>query len=334
MDGQRRLLWFRRLALAGAALAATVVVLGAWVRLTDAGLGCPDWPGCYGHIYPQADHNFSKAIHEMIHRYFATTLGAIIAGLLAFALWNRKTRGQPLLAVALLFVLVCLQGALGALTVTLLLKPLIVTAHLLGGLCTLGILWWLSLDPQQRGLSRSELGLRKLALLALAALALQIALGGWTSSNYAAVACPDLPTCQQSWWPPMDFRGAFVLWRGLDIDYTGGVLANPARIAIHVTHRIGALALGLILIITAAMTLVRARSRALKVIGGLLAGAVLLQIGIGMSMVHFGMPLSLATLHNAGAALLVVCTVTLLRLLWPEPTVRAPVRSAGASRSA
>jgi cytochrome c oxidase assembly protein subunit 15 len=318
VDPQRRLLWFRRLALLGAALAATVVVLGAWVRLTDAGLGCPDWPGCYGHVYPQADQHFSKAIHEMIHRYFATTLGTIILGLLAWALWNRKARGQPVKAVALLFVLVCLQGALGALTVTLLLKPLIVSAHLLGGLSTLGILWWLSLTPERRELSRRESGLRKFALLGLAALALQIALGGWTSSNYAAVACPDLPTCQQSWWPHMDFRDAFVLWRGLDIDYTGGVLANPARIAIHVTHRIGALALGLILIFVGATTFARAQSRGLKVIGGLLVGAVLLQIGIGMSMVHFGMPLALATMHNAGAALLVICAVTLLRLLWPE----------------
>jgi cytochrome c oxidase assembly protein subunit 15 len=318
MDGQRRLLWFRRLALLGAALAATVVVLGAWVRLTDAGLGCPDWPGCYGHFYPQADHNFSKAIHEMIHRYFATTLGAIIFGLLAWALWNRKDRGQPLKAVALLFVLVCLQGALGALTVTLLLKPLIVTAHLLGGLSTLGILWWLSLAPERRELSSRELGLRKFALLGLAALVLQIALGGWTSSNYAAVACPDFPTCQQSWWPHMDFRDAFVLWRGLDIDYTGGVLANSARIAIHVTHRIGALAAGSILILVGMASLARAQSRALRVIAGLLVGAVLLQIGIGASMVHFGMPLPLATLHNAGAAFLVICSVTLLRLLWPE----------------
>jgi cytochrome c oxidase assembly protein subunit 15 len=319
VEPQRRLVWFRRLSLAGAALAATVVVLGAWVRLTDAGLGCPDWPGCYGHVYPQADHNFSKAIHEMIHRYFATTLGAIILGLLGWALWNRKARGQPLKAVALLFVLVCLQGALGALTVTLLLKPLIVTAHLLGGLSTLAILWWLSLTPERRDPRRGEMGLRKIALLGLAALALQIALGGWTSSNYAAVACPDLPTCQQSWWPHMDFRDAFVLWRGLDIDYTGGVLANPARIAIHATHRIGALAVGLILIFVGTTTFARAQSRALRVIGGLLVGAVLLQIGIGMSMVHFGMPLGLATMHNAGAALLVICTVTLLRLLWPEP---------------
>jgi cytochrome c oxidase assembly protein subunit 15 len=320
MQQERRLVWFRRLALAGAALAATVVVLGAWVRLTDAGLGCPDWPGCYGHVYPQADHNFSKAIHEMIHRYFASTLGAIIVGLLSWALWNRNTRGQPLKSVAFLFVVVCLQGALGALTVTLLLKPLIVTAHLLGGLSTLAILWWLSLTPQRRALPRGELGLRKLALLGIGALALQIALGGWTSSNYAAVACPDLPTCQQAWWPNMDFRDAFVLWRGLDIDYTGGVLANPARIAIHVTHRIGAVIAGLILIAVGAMTLARAQNRALKIVGGLLMGAVLLQIGIGMSMVHFGMPLPLATLHNAGAALLVICTVTLLRLLWPQPT--------------
>jgi cytochrome c oxidase assembly protein subunit 15 len=323
MDAQRRLLWFRRLALAGAALAATVVVLGAWVRLTDAGLGCPDWPGCYGHIYPQADQHFSKAIHEMIHRYFASTLGAIIAGLLVWAVWNRKIRGQPLTLVVLLFILVCLQGALGALTVTLLLKPLIVTAHLLGGLTTLGVLWWLSLTPPRHDLAAREttreLRLRKFALLALAALALQIALGGWTSSNYAAVACPDFPTCQQSWWPHMDFRDAIVLWRGLDIDYTGGVLANPARIAIHVTHRIGALVAGSILILVGTMTAARGRRRGLRIIGTLLIGAVVLQIGIGITMVRLGMPLMAATAHNAGAALLVICTVTLLRLLQPEP---------------
>jgi cytochrome c oxidase assembly protein subunit 15 len=321
MDSQRRLLWFRRLALAGATLAATVVVLGAWVRLTDAGLGCPDWPGCYGHLYPQAEHNFSKAIHEMIHRYFASTLGLVIVGLLAWAVWNRKGRGQPLVAVALLFILVCAQGALGALTVTLLLKPLIVTAHLLGGLSTLAILWWLSLAPERRELSMAELGLRKFALLGGAALLLQIALGGWTSTNYAAVACPDFPTCQQSWWPPMDFHDAFVLWRGLGLDYTGGILANPARIAIHVTHRIGAALAGSTLLTLGALCAARARSRRLKWVGGLLMAAVLLQISIGISMVHLGMPLVVATLHNAGAALLVLCMVTLLRLLWPESVI-------------
>jgi heme a synthase len=322
VNSQARLKWFRRLALAGALLAATVVVLGAWVRLTDAGLGCPDWPGCYGHIYPQADHNFSKALHEMIHRYFASTLGVVIGSLLVWAVWNRRDRTQPLIAVIFLFLLVCLQGALGALTVTLQLVPLIVTAHLLGGLSTLGILWWLSLTPQRESLSAREMALRKFALGGLAVLLLQIALGGWTSSNYAAVACPDLPTCQQAWWPRMDFRDAFVLWRGPDIDYTGGVLANPARIAIHVTHRIGALVVALSLSVVGALCVARARNRRLKVIGALLIGAVLLQIGIGVTMVHFAMPLPLATLHNAGAALLVVCTVTLLRRLWPVPEDR------------
>jgi cytochrome c oxidase assembly protein subunit 15 len=318
MNPQTRLVWFRRLALAGALLAAAVVVLGAWVRLTDAGLGCPDWPGCYGHIYPQTHHEFAKAWHEMIHRYFAGSLGLIITGLLVWAVWNRKEREQPLVGVALLFVIVCLQGALGALTVTKLLTPLIVTAHLLGGLTTLGILWWLSLTPEARQLSAREAALRKYALVGLAALLLQISLGGWTSSNYAAVACPDLPTCQSSWWPRMDFHDAFVLWRGLGIDYEGGVLANPARIAIHVTHRIGAMVAGSILIIVGCLTAATARSRRLTVAGSLLAFAVLLQIGIAMAMVHFGFPLPLATLHNAGAALLVNCMVTVLRLLWPQ----------------
>ena len=324
MNSQTRLMWFRRLALAGALLAATVVVLGAWVRLTDAGLGCPDWPGCYGHIYPETNHDFSKALHEMIHRYFASTLGLIIISLLIWAVWNRKERQQPLTAVALLFIIVCLQGALGAFTVTKLLTPLIVTAHLLGGLTTLGILWWLSLTPEVRELSAREAGLRKYALLGLAALLLQISLGGWTSSNYAAAACPDLPTCQSSWWPHMDFRDAFVLWRGLGIDYEGGVLANPARIAIHVTHRIGAVVLGSILIIVGCLC--AARSRRLTAAGSLLALAVVLQIGIGVAMVHFGFPLPLATLHNAGAALLVIAIVSLLRALWPRSatSVRMP----------
>jgi cytochrome c oxidase assembly protein subunit 15 len=317
--------------LAGALLAACVVVLGAWVRLTDAGLGCPDWPGCYGHLYPQSalaephsGFHFAKALHEMIHRYFASTLGLIIAVLLVWAVRFRADRGQPLIPVALLFFIVCLQGALGALTVTLLLKPLIVTAHLLGGLTTLGILWWLSMAPGVGPPADREAGLRRLALVGLAALAVQIALGGWTSTNYAAVACPDLPTCQHSWWPAMDYRDAFVLWRGLGIDYEGGVLANPARVAIHFTHRLGAVAAGSILITLGILSAARARSRRLARAGSLLVVAVVMQISIGMATVHWGVPLPLATLHNAGAAFLVICMVTLLRALWPQAGAPAP----------
>jgi cytochrome c oxidase assembly protein subunit 15 len=332
MSPQKRLLWFRRLALAGAFLAAAVVVLGAWVRLTDAGLGCPDWPGCYGHIYPSAGaanaasgSHFAKALHEMIHRYFASSLGVLIAVLAIWAVRFRADRDQPLLPAVLAFVVVCLQGALGALTVTLLLKPLIVTAHLLGGLTTLGLLWWLAQAPQTRQHTPREVALRKYALAALAVLILQIALGGWTSTNYAAVACPDLPTCQNSWWPQMDFRDAFVLWRGLGINYEGGVLANPARVAIHFTHRLGALVAGSVLISLGVLIAAAAKSLRLRLAGLLLVLAVALQICVGVAMVHWGLPLPLATLHNAGAAFLVICLVTLLRALWPAPGRPAPL---------
>jgi cytochrome c oxidase assembly protein subunit 15 len=318
-DPQARLVWFRRLALIGAALAATVVVLGAWVRLTDAGLGCPDWPGCYGHVYPDGVQHAAKAWHEMIHRYAAATVGFIITILLVWAVAARRDRGQPLVPVALLFVMVCLQGALGALTVTLLLKPLIVTAHLLGGLATMSLLWWLSITPERRDAPAAEVGLQRLALAACAVLAAQIFLGGWTSTNYAAVACPDFPTCQRAWWPPMDFHDAFVLWRGLNIDYEGGVLDNPARMAIHFTHRIGAVITGLTLLTLGLLVLTCAGSRRLARAGLCLAAAVLVQIAIGIATVHLGVPLGAATLHNAGAALLVIAMVWLLRALWPAP---------------
>ena len=321
MNPRSSLVWFRRLALIGAVLATVVVVLGAWVRLTNAGLGCPDWPGCYGHFYPSGGHQASKAWHEMIHRYVATSLGITIIALLVWALVRRKDAGQPLIPVALLFVLVCLQGALGALTVTLLLKPLIVTAHLFGGLATLSLLWWLSITPERRASPPPEMGLRKFAIAAFVVLILQIFLGGWTSSNYAAVACPDFPTCQRSWWPSMDFHDAFVLWRGISMDYEGGVLANPARMAIHFTHRLGAVVTGIALISLGLLTCSRAGSRRLFWAGLFVMTAVLLQISIGITTVHFGIPLPLATLHNAGAALLIIAMVWLARALWPERLV-------------
>lgn len=312
------MIWFRRLALAGAVLAFCVVVLGAWVRLTDAGLGCPDWPGCYGHVFPESGtQHFARAVHEMVHRYVASTLGLIILSLLVLAVLRRKDAGQPLAPVAVLFVVVCLQGLLGMKTVTLKLQPLIVTAHLLGGLTTLAILRWLSISPERRPLARSERGLRIFAIAAFVVLAMQIFLGGWTSTNYAAVACPDLPTCQRAWWPRMNFDDAFVLWRGLGIDYEGGVLANPARVAIHVTHRLGAVVTGVTLLGLGAVVALRARHRRLKGLGILVIVAVLVQISLGISTVHWGVPLTVATLHNAGAAFLVVVMVTLLRALWP-----------------
>ncbi len=320
------LAWFRRLALLGAILATTVVVLGAWVRLTDAGLGCPDWPGCYGHLYPQAAHETGRAWHEMIHRYVAITLGVVITSLLAWAVAARKHGGPPLFPVALLFLIVCLQGTLGALTVTLLLKPLIVTAHLMGGLTTMGLLWWLALVPERRALSAQEARLRYVAPAVFVLLGCQIFLGGWTSANYAAIACPDLPTCQGSWWPPLDFRNGFALWKD-SAGYEGGALEEPARLAIQYTHRLGAVVAGTALLVLGLLA-ARAGSRRVFWTGLMLVAAVLLQISLGLATVHFGVPLRVATLHNAGAALLVTVMVWLMRALWPEPP-----RPPGSSRA-
>ncbi|MBT8446955.1 MAG: COX15/CtaA family protein, partial [Gammaproteobacteria bacterium] len=220
-------------------LAFTVIVFGAYVRLTDAGLGCPDWPGCYGLLtVPEeagelaaaaADYERpvegGKAWREMIHRYLASTLGLAIL-LLAGVTWRHRREARAPLAVVLALVpLVMFQGALGMWTVTLLLKPLVVTAHLLGGLTILALLWLalLKLRAAPAG-SPGASALAPWALAALAVVCVQIALGGWTSTNYAALACTDFPTCHGRWWPDMDFREAFVLWRGLGVDYEYGVL--------------------------------------------------------------------------------------------------------------
>ena len=241
-------LWYRRLLYVATALAFTVVVLGAWVRLTDAGLGCPDWPGCYGRlIVPDAAHeqasaqqafpdrplDVAKARNEMIHRYVATTLGLCIVCIAGIALANRRDHRQPVALPLVLLATVILQGMLGLWTVTLLVKPLIVVAHLLGGLSTLGLAFWLILECRRQPARSAPRALRAAsgtALLALIVLVIQIALGGWTSSNYAALACPDLPTCTGQWWPDsVDFGEGFVLWRGLGVNYEGGVLDAPAK---------------------------------------------------------------------------------------------------------
>ena len=328
-----RLTAFRRLALFGTALALCVVVLGAYVRLNHAGLGCPDWPGCYGHLtvgqaaqnvdsvnaaYPDRPLEVKKAWLEMVHRYFASTLGLVIVALAVMAWRNRKDRQQPVKLPLALVLLVVFQGLLGMWTVTLLLKPLIVTSHLVGGLTTMSLLWWLSLNPTRTTRPASERGLRKLAVVALCVLSLQILLGGWVSTNYSAVACPDFPTCQRSFWPNMDFKDAFVLWRGLGIDYEGGVLDHPARVAIHVVHRLGALIAALVLGFTAFRAIRTARSRGARMAGTAVAVVLVTQLILGPVMVLKTFPLPLATAHNAVAALLLLSVVALLRFLWPQ----------------
>ncbi|MBM5810352.1 MAG: heme A synthase [Gammaproteobacteria bacterium] len=329
-----RLTWFRRLARLAAVFCAIVVVVGAWVRLTDAGLGCPDWPGCYGHIhpaqveerlaeasaaYPDRPFDYQKALHEMVHRYIATTLGLLIVALAVLAWWNRGDRAQPRIIPWLLVPLVVTQGLLGMWTVTLLLKPLIVTLHLLGGLLTLALLWWLSLAPERRERKAAERPFARLAIVATVVVAVQVALGGWTSTNYAAAACSSFPTCQGGWWPDMDFSDAFVLWRGLGIDYEGGVLDAPARIAVHYTHRLGAYLTTLVLLIVAVGAVRRGQTWRTRMAGFAVAGAVVLQMLLGMNLIWQGWPLWLGTAHNGGAALLVIAMVTLLRCLHPRP---------------
>ena len=337
--------WVRRLALAGVLLCFVVVVLGAYVRLNAAGLGCPDWPGCYGHVTPLGAENNAaaqaafpnkpldagKAWKEMVHRYAAGTLVLIVVIITAIAISYRQRRLLSVPYVSALLATIVVQAVLGMLTVTWQLKPLIVTLHLIFGMTTLALLWWLWLSlpsnswgsrPTQSagynnlGGGSSAAAARvayQLALLGLVALGVQIVLGGWTSSNYAAVACPDFPTCQNSWWPHTDYRNAFVLWHGLAINYEGGVLDNPARVAIHLTHRLGAVVATLALGFAAAFILLRKKVPGALPAAYAVLGALALQLTIGISMVLKTFPLRLTTAHTAGAALLLLATLTLVR---------------------
>ena len=332
-----KLTLFRRLALVATLVALVVIVMGAWVRLSHAGLGCPDWPGCYGHLtvgeavenadranaaFPERPLEPEKALKEMIHRYAASGLGLLILAMATLAWANRRDPAQPMRLPGLLVALVVFQGLLGMWTVTLLVKPAVVTAHLVGGLTTMALCWWLALRVDRTTRPPGESGLRRLAVVGLAVLALQIMLGGWVSTNYSALACPDFPTCQKSFWPEMDFKDAFVLWRGLGIDYEGGVLDHRARVAIHFVHRLGAVVTALVLGFLAWRTIRTGQSRAVRMAGAALAALLVVQWTLGPVMVLKALPLELATAHNGVAALLVLAMVALLRFLWTPRTLR------------
>ena len=319
----------RRLALLATPFALLAIVLGAFVRLSDAGLGCPDWPGCYGRIdvpqsveqiekanaaFPDRPVDVAKAWIEMIHRYAAAALGLLILAIGAVA-WRRRSERDALLVPSLALVaLVLFQGLLGMWTVTWQLKPVVVMAHLLGGFGTLALLWWLILrrSPSASGWAAGGSGtLYRWTLIGLAVVVVQVALGGWTSANYAALACPDFPACQRQWWPEMDFAEAFVMWRGLGVNYEYGVLDNAARTAIHMTHRLGAVAVLLSVGWLSLRALRFAADSRVRVAGVAVGGLMLVQMGLGVANVWFYLPISTAVGHNACAAMLILALVTL-----------------------
>jgi cytochrome c oxidase assembly protein subunit 15 len=306
-----------------------LVLFGAFTRLTDSGLGCPDWPGCYGNASPVgAIHEIraeearmptgpvthGKAWVEMVHRYLATGVGVLIATL-ALATWLQRKHGlavQPRWP-ALTLVWVCIQGAFGALTVTMKLFPAIVTLHLLGGMVLLALLAMqaVAYRQAQRGSGAHEIpaAARHWLLAASALLWLQIALGGWVSTNYAVLACSSFPTCQGTWWPPMDFTQGFELWRDLGKTGAGEHITFAALTAIHYTHRLVAYALFVVLGIVAW----RLRGGPLHASSRIVAVLALWQFATGLSNVVLGWPLVAAVSHTGGAAALVVALTWAVR---------------------
>jgi cytochrome c oxidase assembly protein subunit 15 len=325
---------FRRINLVAVVLAFIVVVFGAFVRLSNAGLGCPDWPGCYGHLtvtqavedrgaaeaqFPQRPIEAPKAWKEMIHRYLAMVVACLVLVLTVLA-WTdrglRPFRGATLLLIGVILA----QAELGRLTVLWKVNPLTVTGHLLLGLATLALLWWIWLRGNAPAAGDAPPpALRGLAALALTVVAAQIFLGGWTSSNYAALACPDFPMCQGHLLPQTSLAEAFTLWHGMGVDYEYGILDVAARATIHLVHRYGALLVSLVLGGIAAYLLARGRAGLWRRLGWALLGVLALQLAIGISIVKLSLPLWLADAHNAGAALLLLTVVALNFFAWRRP---------------
>jgi len=322
-----------RLIIFTAFVAYCVLLLGAYTRLSDAGLGCPDWPGCYGHLSVPTDaksiaatvsHDSGRALDtakawkEMIHRYLAGSLGLLILAISILSFVRRKQTTQGLILPFALLATVVFQAALGMWTVTLQLKPIIVVAHLLGGFTTFSLLILLALSTHhhaKRAFFHTKIPARlsRWALFALLIVILQIMLGGWVSSNYAALACADFPLCQGQWLPPMDYQQGFSLWQSGHTNYEFGVLDNPARTAIHFTHRLGALTT---FIVVSLLALQLFKAAPFKRMGALLGTILVVQISLGISNVLFYLPLPVAVSHNGGAALLLITLIYVNYRLW------------------
>lgn len=323
VDKYRKLVWVTLF------LTFDLIMFGAFTRLTDSGLGCPDWPGCYGQANPLQAHadisaaelampsgpvTVMKAWIEMIHRYLAMGIGVLIVALMwtSWRKWlgsgRRDAKFLPVLPT-LLFVIVCLQGAFGAWTVTMKLQPVIVTIHLLLGMLLLTLLTWFGARQSAHPtISPGAAALRPAAILAAWLLAIQIALGGWVSANYAVLVCMDVLLCQGSLMPEMDFANGFTLWRDLGMTAGGEFLPFAALTAIHWTHRVFAVVTVALL---AWVALKSIRIGGLEKTGRWLLTGVALQLVTGILTIYLEFPLALAVLHNGGAALLVVLLVML-----------------------
>ena len=312
----------RKLAGFGVIFALLVVSVGAYTRLADAGLGCPDWPGCYGFLtvpdeateistaearYPEAPVEFAKAWWEMGHRYIAGALLLLVASILFMAYRAREEEDTPLKLAAVLMFVILWQAAFGAWTVTLKLWPQVVTGHLIGGFTTLSLMWLLFL--RQGGLSDMVSALPRpnwLAKIAFVAVVVQIILGGWVSSNYAALACYDFPSCDGTYTPNIDLQQGFNIFQSVGPNYLGGLMTNEARMAIHWVHRIGAI---VVLLFVGGLVIQTVKQAA--VIGYVLLAVLVTQITLGILNVVWVLPLLNATAHNTVGALLLLVLVTI-----------------------
>ena len=320
----------KNLSLFGVCFAFVVIALGAWTRLVDAGLGCPDWPGCYGFVvfptdaaeialaesrYPAFPYDINKAIPEVVHRYFAATLG-LIAILLTYISFKTKEDKKLRWWSLGLLVFICCQGLFGYLTVSLKLLPIIVTGHLFGGFFTLCLFFFVFIKAGNfEVLYKMRVPqLKSISLIALIFLLFQIFLGAWTSTNYASLACVDFPTCQGSYLPDMDFKQGFDFSQEVGPNYLYGLLDNSARVAIHYSHRISAIIVTIVFLILISKLWFSSAAPLASTIGILL----LTQISLGIINVIYVLPLYVAIAHNLIAATLLLATFTVNYLAWKK----------------